>query len=228
LYDSTSPTTKVGTIPETSPRAKVTVSWNATDTTSGVLWYDVQSKAGDGSWTDWLTHVNQTSAIFTGEDLQTYQFRARAEDRAGNLEDYPATVDASVTIQLPEPVVTFILPKEGATLSGKATFNGTCQLVTDGRNVTRVEWRLDKGLWQEADGLLVWGFILDTTSLKDGKHVVQVRTYDGTHYSTGVERQFKVSNAKPKGFLGADGLPLLALALGAAVGLMARRRIVKR
>jgi hypothetical protein len=228
LYDSTSPTTKLGIIPETSPRAKVTVSWNATDATSGVLWYDVQSRAGDGSWTDWLTHVNQTSAAFTGDDLQTYQFRARAEDRAGNLEDFPATVDNSVIIQLSEPLVTFILPKEGATLSGKATFNGTCQLVADGRNVSRVEFRVDNGTWQNADELLIWGFKLDTTKLKDGKHVVQVRTFDGAHYSTEVERQFKVSNAKAKSFLGADGLLLFALAVAMAIGFVARRRIGSR
>ena len=224
IYDSTAPATRLGSLPASSPRAKVPVEWNATDITSGVLWYDVQYRAGEGSWKEWLTHTSHTNAVFSGEDLETYQFRARAQDRAGNLEEFPETVDNSLTIQLPEPVVTFVKPKEKATLSGKAAFNGTCQPVTDGRNVTRVEWCVDNGTWQAADGLLSWGFRLDTTRLSDGKHTVLVRTFDGTHYSTEVGRQITVKNARPKGFLGADGFLLVLVAGAAAIAALGRRR----
>jgi Bacterial Ig domain len=171
-----------------------------------------------------LTHTNQTSTTYTGSDLETYSFRARAQDRAGNIEDYPATVDNALTVKLPEPTVTIIKPTENKELAGKTTVTGTCQKKTDGRSVTKVEWRIDNGTWTAADGTLNWTFSLDTTKLKDGKHTLQVRTYDGKHYSTVMERPFSVKNAQAKGVIGADGALLLLGCIGIGLALFARRR----
>jgi hypothetical protein len=224
ILDYTTPRTAMGTLAASSPRAKFEVGWSATDATSGVLWYDVQYMAGNGTWNDLLSHTNLTSTQFTGDDLDTYHFRARAQDRAGNLEDFPATVDNAITVKLPEPAVTIVKPVENKELAGKTTATGTCQKVADGRNVTRVEWRVDNGTWTATDGTINWSLTLDTTKLRDGKHTLQVRTYDGKHYSAVVERQFRVKNAKPSGFIPADGALLLVGGMAVGLALIARRR----
>ena len=221
--DTLAPVTTLGSLPATSPRAAITVTWSATDATSGVLWYDVQYKTADGVWTDWLVHTSLANSVFTGDDLTTYSFRARAQDNAGNLEDYPATADNAVTVQLPMPVITISSLSGKPTLSGKQVITGTCEPVSEGRNVTLVEWRVDNGTWQTADGKLVWSFRLDTTRLSGSIHFLKVRTFDGKHYSDETTAAFSVNNAKAKGFVGADGAILLGVAI-ALLALIHRKR----
>ncbi len=227
VLDTAAPKTTMGALAASSPKAKFNVSWSAADATSGVLWYDAQYKAGDGTWKDLLVHTNLTSAQFTGEDLETYSFRARAQDRAGNQEDFPATVDNAITVRLPEPVLSILGPLENARLKGRYLVCGTCAPVPEGRTVSKVELRVDNGTWTAADGTLNWSFQLDTKTVKDGLHTLQVRTYDGKHYSTVLERPFNVKNAqaaKPSGFIPAEGALLLLCGIGIAMALLAGRR----
>ena len=73
-----------------SSTVQVAVEWEGNDDVSGVKWYDVQYKQGSaGTWTDWLTGTTQTSATFNATSGYTYYFQSRAEDNAGNWEDYP-------------------------------------------------------------------------------------------------------------------------------------------
>ena len=87
------------------------VSWSGGDGAgSGVDSYDVQYRVGSGgtratrragtgesggSWVTWLAETAETAAVFgptspvTVEDEETYYFRVRARDSAGNLEAYP-------------------------------------------------------------------------------------------------------------------------------------------
>ncbi len=74
-----------------------TVQWSGSDSLSGIARYDVQYRVGPGgTWQDWLTNTTTTQATFgpqspvslTGN--QTYYFRVRAHDNAGNVETYPA------------------------------------------------------------------------------------------------------------------------------------------
>lgn len=75
------------------------VSWSGTDAASGVATYDVQVADGaGGAWQNWRTGVVSTSAIFNGVNAHTYFFRSRARDPAGNVEDWPASADASTTV----------------------------------------------------------------------------------------------------------------------------------
>jgi len=70
-----------------------TVSWSASDATSGLRPspYTVQYRVGDGNWADWLVNTPLTSAAFGPHDPveveagQTYRFRAFAVDQAGNV-----------------------------------------------------------------------------------------------------------------------------------------------
>ena len=85
-----------------SSTVPVAVGWEGSDDVSGVRWYDIQYKRGSAAtWTDWLTGTTQTSATFNATPGYTYYFQSRAEDHAGNWEDYPGgDGDAHICIQV--------------------------------------------------------------------------------------------------------------------------------
>jgi len=95
VLDTTAPSSYASS-PAQSVSLSFTVSWTGSDATSGVAYYDVQYRVDTGgTWTNWLTHTSETSAIFgTTSPVvvvrgETYYFRVRADDLAGNAENYP-------------------------------------------------------------------------------------------------------------------------------------------
>jgi hypothetical protein len=92
----TLPPSSSATSPAQVAGLSFTVSWSGSDALSGVASYDVQYRVGAaGMWTDWLSGTTATSATFgpgapvTVTPGETYYFRVRAHDGAGNLEAYP-------------------------------------------------------------------------------------------------------------------------------------------
>ena len=95
ILDTTAPSSYASS-PAQSVNLSFTVSWTGIDATSGVAYYDAQYRVGTGgTWTNWLTHTSETSAIFGATSPvvvvrgETYYFRVRADDLAGNAENYP-------------------------------------------------------------------------------------------------------------------------------------------
>lgn len=80
--------------PDFSTVLQFTVTWSAVDAVNGsglaARPYDVQYKDGlNGTWTDWYTATNLTSAIFSNaSNGHTYCFRMRSVDTAGNQQIY--------------------------------------------------------------------------------------------------------------------------------------------
>jgi uncharacterized repeat protein (TIGR01451 family) len=72
-------------------RDTLAVQWGGSDPGfSGIQTYDVQYRVGaGGNWQDWQLGTGNTQATFIGTPGQTYYFRARATDRAQNVEDWP-------------------------------------------------------------------------------------------------------------------------------------------
>lgn len=96
--EALAPQTAVQALPAFS-RNGLAVRWGGADPGgSGIQSYDVQVRAGGGAWTDWRMGVSETSAIFTGTAGVEYRFRARARDRAQNVESWPASPDAATTL----------------------------------------------------------------------------------------------------------------------------------
>ena len=77
------------------------VSWSGSDAHSGIASYDVQYRIGSGgAWTNWLLSTTATSATYLPPTRdETYYFRVRAHDNAGNSEAYPASADTSTYVE---------------------------------------------------------------------------------------------------------------------------------
>jgi hypothetical protein len=92
--DTVLPTSSASS-PAQSVNLSFTVSWSGSDNASGIAGYDVQYRIGaGGTWTDWM-HTSAPSAVFGATSPvvvvrgETYYFRVRAYDGAGNVESYP-------------------------------------------------------------------------------------------------------------------------------------------
>jgi hypothetical protein len=97
--DRTAPVSSITGTASLSYDPQFPVAWSGSDGDSGVQTYDVQVKQEpNGTWTDWLRAYPNTSAIFSGQPGNTYSFRSRANDIAGNTEAYPVQPDAQVEV----------------------------------------------------------------------------------------------------------------------------------
>lgn len=68
--------------------------------------------------------------------------------------------------------------------------------------IVSVQVRYDAGQWLDATGKQSWSYLLDTNLLKNGKHTVEARAFDGEVYSNVTAVRFAVDN-------GAHGTTLL-------------------
>ncbi len=94
ILDTTAPTSAVNPLPATQTSTSFPIGWSGNDTLSGVQCYDVQWRNGTtGTWQSWQNCVSSASTTFTGGAGNTYYFRSRALDRAGNWEVYPTNPD---------------------------------------------------------------------------------------------------------------------------------------
>ncbi|MBI4802056.1 MAG: hypothetical protein HY796_05995 [Elusimicrobia bacterium] len=112
--DLAAPNSSVSALNQYTNAASFSVQWSASDSGGSNLAlapYDVQYKAGAGSWTNWpgYTGTAAASAVFgpaspvTVQHGQTYYFMCRAKDTAGNIEAYPGAPDAFITVDLSSP-----------------------------------------------------------------------------------------------------------------------------
>jgi hypothetical protein len=94
------PTSTVHPMPPTTYSPGFSVTWEGEDNQSGVWFYDVQVRDGDGEWAYWQHSTAVTSGQFSGQHGHTYYFRARAIDRVGNREAWPEGSQAHTTLNL--------------------------------------------------------------------------------------------------------------------------------
>jgi len=194
ILDGTPPTCTVAQLPANVDDWNFTVNWNGSDATSGILAYDLQYRKDGGDWTDWFLDTTNASATFTGEDGHNYSFRIRAQDIAGNRGAYPVTAAASTRIDIPIPVVTIERPAADSTMSGKYTIKGTAIHPKAGMNIILVRIQLDNKTWRTASGTGNWSYVVDSMTLSNGRHTLEVSAFDGTKYSNVATVEFNVKN----------------------------------
>ena len=104
--DCAPPVAAVEPLPFYVTHPTFSVAWRGEDVWSGVAAFDVKVRQGDESyWSDWLTNTPSVSATFAGEDGQTYFFRARARDHAGNVGAFGDGQAFSSVLLTPAPVL---------------------------------------------------------------------------------------------------------------------------
>jgi hypothetical protein len=149
--DTVPPTATVDPLPSWST-ADIVVIWSGYDTAqsgcspSGIAYYDVQYKRDNNSWVNWKSQNTGNSATLKGaQNGSLYQFRARAVDKAGNVQPWPGA-QASTTVDTVPPSAT-VNPLPEYTLSPVflVTWSGTDNL--SGIASYDVQWRLLGGEW---------------------------------------------------------------------------------
>ncbi len=103
--DTQPPVTTVDPLPVLVHSDNITVSWIGSDDVSGIQYYDVRWKIGNGPWNLWQQETLATSFNLTGLADNLYQFEARAVDNLGHAEPFTGKAEASVIIDANPPFV---------------------------------------------------------------------------------------------------------------------------
>jgi hypothetical protein len=173
-------------LPPVSLTASFTVSWGGTDTGSGpnggsgIAHYDVEYQLNGGPWTPFALGTTTTSGqVLNALSGQIYGFRARAVDRIGNVQPFPATAQTQTTVSLSGPTAN-ILPFNPAIATVNNFVVQWAGQAAPGTTITGydVQFRFNNGPWQN------WLNNVTITSQQfsatqgDGVYEFQVRARD--------------------------------------------------
>ena len=155
--DTTPPTSSMTALPQWSP-GTFTVNWTGSDNPggTGIRHYDVQFRSNGGAWQNWQTATTATSATFTGQNNNLYEFRVRAVDMANNVEAFPTNPEATTRVDALAPSASMsALPPLTFSSNFIVAWSGT----DSGSGVAHydVEYQVNQGPWQT--------FMSTTTSL---------------------------------------------------------------
>jgi hypothetical protein len=102
--DTVSPTSHMDPLPARTQGATVDLAWEAGDADSGVWYTEIQSSTTpSGHWATfagWGETQGVTETVYRAEKDGTLYFRARARDRVGNWEPWPASFEVSTTVDV--------------------------------------------------------------------------------------------------------------------------------
>ena len=103
--DLQAPSSQVNSLGPSVP-ANFAVTWSGSDAgAAGIRDYDVQMKRlPSGEWTGWQTSSTAISSTMSGLSGESFCFRSRARDWAGNVEAWPPGCDASATVETLPPI----------------------------------------------------------------------------------------------------------------------------
>jgi len=123
-----------------------------------------------------------------------HKARIQVSDGKGGMAYQEFTIKVIGSIP---PVVNILTPVEGEKLKGQYLVTGT--VIKGTFNIVSVQISIDGGGWANTSVKSNWTFSLDTTALKKGRHTLQARAFDGTHYSDTVNRTILIDNTAPSG-----------------------------
>lgn len=105
-----------GTIPQWpySP-ATFPVSWQGSDAMSGIAGYDLEVKTSTTDWTRVLTNTTLLEIDYTGVNEESYYFRVRARDVAGNVEAWLDPYDGMTQVDDEAPIGNLNIASVGTT-----------------------------------------------------------------------------------------------------------------
>lgn len=116
----------------------------------------------------------QTDFDVTGMKPGVYNILVEGSDAAGNTATAgPFNVRIDPETDLPRVSISY--PPAGTRIGGRLIMAGTCD---DDDAVEQVEWRIDGGQWQVAEGKEFWAIAMDAGTLPDGTYRIGVRGVD--------------------------------------------------
>ncbi|MCK5290429.1 MAG: fibronectin type III domain-containing protein [Thermoplasmata archaeon] len=152
----------------------------------------------------------------------TYYYRVGAVNSMG---EGPLSNEASATPVNQPPTCSVSNPLTGTKVSGDVEISG--EASDPSGTVERVEVKIDDGGWITASGNTSWTYAWDTTTVGNGQHTINVRSFDGSDYSSEEMLTVRVDNQQESGFGDMTlWFVLVAIIIAAIVGiaLMLRRR----
>ncbi|HOO55339.1 MAG TPA: hypothetical protein PLN69_00845, partial [bacterium] len=204
--DTEAPACSVDAIAEYQSTNSFSVEWQASDSLSGISgYYYVQVKTNDGLWGDWKLNSQLTGDTFTGSNGNTYYFRCRAKDIAGNWGEYQTEEGDASTIVDSEPPATPVV-RDGAAgdemyTTSASSLSGNWDEITA---ATEYEYTIGSSQG-ESDILGMWVATNDVsfsrsglTLLNNNTYYVTVRAYNHSGlFSEGYSNGILVDNEPP-------------------------------
>ena len=138
-------------------------------------------------------------------------------------------LEASKPPPSPEPPhCTIVFPTNNSKVGGRIIIRGTAENGTLALIIIQV--RIDGDNWTTAVGLKNWTLSVNLGKMKNGRHTIEVRAFDGSLYSDTGSVEFTVANPKPSVSSGGSPwcLPAIILVVMAGMGGFLLLRKTKR
>ncbi len=200
--DTTPPTSSMTALPQWST-ASFNVNWSGTDNPggTGIRHFDVQMRQNGGNWQNWQTAVTNTSATFTGQNGILYEFRARAVDRANNVEAFPNNPQARTTVDTIPPTSSVnALPQYTFTRNFTVSWSGTDAL--SGIAHYDVQFQINGGPWQALTSVTTQASHTIADALVGAQYGFRVRAVDRAGnvqpFPGGAQAQTTISVGNPE------------------------------
>lgn len=186
-FDLVAPQSAIQPIDAVQSTAQFELNWSGSDAGSGVQHYNIYYILNGTDTVLWQGGVMETSAIFTGEGSNTYEFYSIAVDNVGNVEAPPAHPDAMTTIvtgtdeQLASDADLLLYPNPASdqlTIVNRSASDGCLSLVqTDGRVVAKLllqsQSQMRVSVADVPPGLLLWKWMQHCSgNLQTGKVLI--------------------------------------------------------
>jgi hypothetical protein len=99
VLDTEAPISSVQALDSIQTSADFTVTWSGSDDASGIDTYTVYVAENGGEFTVWQDSTSETSAIYTGENGNTYEFYSTSVDYVGNAETQKDEADTKTKVE---------------------------------------------------------------------------------------------------------------------------------
>ena len=159
--------------------------------------------------------VDASSGLLNWTPAEAGEYSVLLSVRDGNggeaWQQFNITVSEAIA-----PKISITSPGKLSRVQGDITVQGRAARGT--RELRSVEVRLDDGPWTRASGTANWTFNLDTRGLREGRHTVHARAYDGKVYSQDAKVEFDVSQGE---FLSLDNVSVVGIVIASLLVVLA-------